>query len=220
MLKSIITLFFSILFAMSWSQQWVELTQQHSYEMYLNPSLAGSRSAVIGTIAHRSQYVGLGGKAISTQHLGFSSPIFTNKFGIGVKFVNDQIGYQRFTIGEFALAYHASIKKSEISFGASGGFVQLGIDGSLLRAADGNYTSGTVVHNDEFLPNTKTAGFSPTVSSGITFKTGNFTVGAAAQNILSPKIIFDSSISETYTQINRTINVHSSYVIQLNKIRL
>lgn len=220
MLKRSFLFLFSSISILCFSQQWVELTQQHRYEMYLNPSLAGVDGTITGTVAHRSQYVGLSNRAISTQYVGFSSPIFSNKFGVGLNVVNDQIGYQRFSSGDVTMAYHLALKKTTLSFGLSGGFIQLGLDGSLLRAADGNYTLGTVVHNDNLLPNVKVGGLSPTASSGIALKTGNFIVGVAGQNIISPKINFETPFSGTFTQINRTINTHSSYVIQLNKVKL
>lgn len=220
MLSRFFIFLMAIMFNQVFGQQWVQFTQDFRYDMYLNPAMSGANSSIHASASHRSQYVGLSNKAISTQQLGFATPLFSEKFGVGLNVVNDQIGFQRYTLGNISLAYHQKIKSGSLSYGLSGGFVQLGLDGLLLRASDGNYASGTVVHNDQYLPDFRVGGMSPTLSAGLAYNNSRFTIGAGLQNLISPKISFESANSGTFTQINRTINAHSSYVIAINKIKL
>ena len=202
------------------SQQWVEFTQQNRYNLYVNAASAGFNNQIDAVIAHRTQYVGLADRAISTQFIGFSAPIIDNKLGLGVRFVNDQIGYQNYLAPEISLAYHVDINDLKLSFGASGGFTQMRLDGTLLRAVSGNYASGTIIHNDDNIPNISVGGLAPTLSSGIMANYKKFSLGMAIQNANSPQVDFQTSTSGTFIELNRTINLHSSYVIDFENINL
>jgi type IX secretion system PorP/SprF family membrane protein len=202
------------------AQQWVEFTQQGRYNMYQNPSLAGKHQKLDAVVAHRSQYVGLSSRAISTQFVGVSTPFTPGGLTGGLRMVNDQIGYQRFTSSELALGYHFGKSDNKIAVGISGGLIQMGLDGSRLRASGGSYNSGAVVHNDEFLPDFKVGALSPTFTAGVTYYTNKFELGAAVQNINSPNLQFDNFSSGTFVQIGRTINIHTNYVISISKVNL
>lgn len=202
------------------SQQWVEFTQQNRYNQYLTPASAGLDNFIDAVVAHRTQYVGLADRAISTQFISVSAPIIDNKLGIGVRFVNDQIGYQNYLAPELALSYHLDIKDFKLSFGLSGGFTQIKLDGSQLRAVSGSYADGTIIHNDDNIPNIAVGGLAPTFSSGVLANYRKFSFGVAMQNINSPEVSFESNSNGTFIELNRTINIHSSYVIELNKLNI
>lgn len=202
------------------SQQWLEFTQQNRYNQYLTPASAGLDNFIDAVVAHRTQYVGLADRAISTQFISVSAPIIDNKLGIGVRFVNDQIGYQNYLAPELALSYHLDIKDFKLSFGLSGGFTQIKLDGSQLRAVSGSYADGTIIHNDDNIPNIAVGGLAPTFSSGVLANYRKFSFGVAMQNINSPEVSFESNLNGTFIELNRTINIHSSYVIELNKLNI
>lgn len=212
-------LFFNIL-NIAFSQQWVEFTQQNRYNQYITPASAGLNNYLDAVVAHRTQYVGLADRAISTQFISVSAPIVDNKFGVGVRFVNDQIGYQNYLAPELALSYHIDINDLKLSFGLSGGFTQIRLDGTQLRAVSGSYADGTIIHNDDNIPNISVGGLSPTFSSGVLANYKKFSFGVAVQNANSPEVSFETNTSGTFIELNRTINLHSSYVIKLNKINL
>jgi type IX secretion system PorP/SprF family membrane protein len=204
----------------AFSQQWVEFTQQHRYNQYVTPASVGLDNFLDAVVSHRTQYVGLADRAISTQFISVSAPIIDNKLGIGVRFVNDQIGYQNFLAPELALSYHLDIKYFKLSFGLSGGFTQIKLDGSQLRAVSGSYADGTIIHNDDNIPNIAVGGLAPTFSSGILANYKKFSFGIAMQNMNSPKVSFESNTNGTFIELNRTINIHSSYVIELDKLNI
>lgn len=202
------------------AQQWVEFTQQNHYGLFLNAAYSGAGSEINATVAHRSQYTFLTKRAIASQFIEFSMPIISKNYGIGLKVVNDFIGYQRYTLVELTGAYHLDVNKSRLSFGVGVGMVNLNLNGTQLRASGGDYQNEAVIHNDEFIPNINVGGVSPTFSFGMLYKFQDFEIGAAIQNINSPNILLLKFNSETNVSIDRTINLHSSYVIRLTNVNI
>ena len=105
-MRTLLILFLSFILFELEAQQWVQFSQQASYGTYLNPAYSGFASNLNVTLAHRSQYVGLGTKSIGTQYASFSSPFLSSKFGLGVRLINDFIGLQRYTNIDLDAAYH------------------------------------------------------------------------------------------------------------------
>ena len=107
-----------------------------------------------------------------------------------------------------------------MSFGIGLGLINLSLDGAKLRAPDGVYENESINHNDDLLLNFNVGGFSPTFSLGMIYDLSKFQVGISVQNINSPKILLLKSNSETNINIGRTINVHTSYVIEVSKVNI
>lgn len=217
-----IFIFFGLLFSALGlnAQQWVQFSQANEYGTFLNPAYTGFNSNMNATLAHRSQYVGLGTEAIGTQYASFSSPLISSKWGLGFRLVNDFIGLQRFTNLDINAAYHILEGKHKLSSGLSAGIVQFGLNGAKLTAPDGSYLPGVVQHNDDLLPNTSSSGMAPTFSFGIIYGFKNFEAGVAMQHLSSPKINISNTASGTIIYLSRTINLHSSYVIKVNNIKV
>lgn len=219
-MRSLISLFIiSICFELN-AQQWVQFSQQANYQTYLNPAYAGFASNLNATLAHRSQYVGLGTKAIGTQYASFSTPIFTSKLGLGLRLINDFIGLQRYTNIDVMAAYHLLEKKHKLSFGLNLGMVQFGLKGNELTAPDGSYLPGVVVHNDDLLPNVSSSGIAPSVTFGMIYAYKSWETGIAVQNLNSPRIKLSNTSDGTIIFLSRTINIHSVYVIKLKNVNI
>lgn len=202
------------------AQQWVQFSQANAYRAFLNPAHTGYQSTLNATAAHRSQYVGLGTNAIGTQFVSFSTPLLSSKFGVGFRLVNDFIGVQRFTHVDLGGAYHILEGKHRLSAGLQLGLVQLSLNGAELTAPDGTYLPGVVIHNDEVLPSQSAAGLAPTFSVGVLYGFKNFEAGISMQHISSPQIKLSNTTSGTLIILSRTINIHSSYVIEANNVKV
>lgn len=209
-----------IVFIKTNAQQWVEFSQQNQYNLFLNPANAGANSMLNATLAHRSQYTFLSKQAIASQYAAFSMPIFAKNYGVGLRIVNDFIGYQRYTTVDVNGAYHLQLKKSTLSFGLGVGIANLSINGRLLRASDGQYDNELVIHNDAHLPNENVGSIAPSFSFGLHYNINAFSIGAAIQNLNSPKFKLLKNNAETNVFLNRTININTSYVIVINKVKL
>ena len=206
--------------SLAFAQQWVQFTQANAYGSFLNPGHIGYQSNLNATAAHRSQYVGLGTRAIGTQFVSFSSPFLSSKFGLGFRLVNDFIGVQRFTHIDLGGAYHIMQGKHRLSAGFQLGIVQLSINGAELTAPDGNYLSGVVVHNDQVLPQESSSGSAPTISAGLIYGYKKFEVGVSMQHVSSPQIELSNTANGTLIILSRTINLYSSYVIEANNVKV
>ena len=219
-MRFIFFLFLTVSIKLSVAQQWIQFSQQQFYGTYLNPSYTGFNKNLNATIAHRSQYVGLGTKSIGTQYASFSTPLITSKFGLGFRLINDFIGVQRYTDVEINTAYHLLEGKHKLSLGVSGGLIQYGLKGNELTAPDGNYLPGVVIHNDALLPNVQSSGLAPTMGFGVLYAFKNWETGVSLQNINSPSVKISNTTNGTIISIARTINIHSSYVIGVKNTKL
>jgi len=202
------------------AQQWVAFSQQSHYNLFLNDAYSGIDNKLNATLAHRSQYTFLTKTALASQYGSFSLPIISKKFGLGLKIVNDFIGYQRYTLGELTGAYHIEVGKSKLSFGLGIGLVNLNINGKLLRASGGNYENELVIHNDEFISNINVGGTAPSFSFGMLYRIADFEIGAAMQNINLPNLSLLKFNTKTKVIIDRTINVHAKYVIKTTSVNI
>ncbi len=202
------------------AQQWVQFSQQGFYNAYLNTAYTGYNSELSAVVAHRSQYVGLSSQAIGSQFASFSMPIITPKLGIGFRMINDFIGVQRYTDIELNSAYHILNNKHKLSVGVGVGLIQFGLDGGSLTTPDGDYLPGVVVHNDNYLPNENSTGLAPTFSAGLIYGFKDFSIGVGVQNLNSPNFKITNTNNGTIIFINRTINMSSSYVINLKSVKI
>src|SRR6476660_4128692 len=87
-LIGLIVMFFTIT---TYAQQDAQYTQYMYNTTVVNPAYAGSRQAMSIFALHRTQWVGLDGAPI-TNSFSINTPFNESKVGLGVSFVNDQIG--------------------------------------------------------------------------------------------------------------------------------
>lgn len=201
------------------AQQWIQFSQQSHYDTYLSPAAVGAKSSYYAALAHRSQYVGLGTTAIGTQYMAFAMPI-SERIGVGIRGINDFIGFQRYTDINLQAAYHLPLKKHQLSFGLGVGLIQMGLQGGELRAPDGQYLPGVVIHNDNQLPINQTGGIAPSLAFGIDYSYKGLEVKAAMNHIAGSQIRLNDVGSGTNISIARTINLYSAYVIDLKTVKL
>ena len=185
------------------------------YDLFINPSRAGADTELRATAAHRSQYVGLGGRAISTQYLGVHAPIASPSFGVGLHLVNDRIGLQRFTAVTANGAWHVDLGDHRLSTGLGVGIVQMSLDGAALRAPDGTYDGG-IDHVDDVLPEEQVGGAGITADVGVSIRFDwGTTLGVTVLNIPNAAVALGGSGTETKTRLGRTIYLHGEHVLDL-----
>ena len=93
--------------------------------LFLNPAYAGSHKYASASVLHRNQWVGLEG-APRTNLLALDAPIKSQKMGLGLVFVNDQIG--KTGRSDIILNYSYNIRVSDngkLSFGISAGAINM-----------------------------------------------------------------------------------------------
>ena len=90
--------------------------------MAINPAYAGSRDALTITALHRSQWVAFDG-APTTQTITAHSPVFNEKIGLGLSFLNDKIGISNTSSFYIDFSYKIRInERAKLAFGLKSGF--------------------------------------------------------------------------------------------------
>lgn len=110
------------------AQQLPQFTQYMFNTISINPAYAGSRETLSVVGLHRSQWVGLEG-APTTQTLSIHAPLRNEKVGLGLSFINDELGFENlsYLYGDFSYNINTS-DDTKLYFGIKGGFTSYSLD--------------------------------------------------------------------------------------------
>ncbi|GAA4238105.1 type IX secretion system membrane protein PorP/SprF [Postechiella marina] len=158
------------------AQQLPQFTQYMYNTISINPAYAGSRETLSAVALHRSQWVGLDGGP-TTQTVSVHSPLRNDRIGVGLSFINDELGYENFSYiyGDFSYTLPMG-QKAKLAFGMKAGFTHYHIDQELLD-------DPTVV-NDRFFDDVSNR-WSPNVGLGAYLHTNRWYIGLSAPRILN-----------------------------------
>lgn len=103
------------------AQQEAQYTQYMYNTANINPAYAGSRGSLSALIMHRTQWVGLEGAPV-TNVATISSPLgISQRFGLGVSFVNDKLGPSDNNVISVDLSYYVPTSENfKLAFGVKG----------------------------------------------------------------------------------------------------
>ena len=116
------------------AQQLPQFTQYMYNTISINPAYAGSREALSIVGLHRSQWVGFQGGPI-TQTLSIHTPLRNDRIGLGLSFIEDDLGPENFTYlyADFSYAIPTGVD-GKLAFGLKGGFTQYSLDADFRQA--------------------------------------------------------------------------------------
>lgn len=116
------------------AQQLPQFTQYMYNTISINPAYAGSRETLSVVGLHRSQWVGLEGGP-QTQTLSVHAPMRNERVGLGLSFINDELGYQQFSYlyGDFSYTIPTG-EKSKLAFGIKAGFTSYSLDAAFQQS--------------------------------------------------------------------------------------
>lgn len=169
-----IIVFVLFISGIGFAQQMPQFTQYMYNTISINPAYAGSREALSIIGLHRSQWVGFKGGPI-TQTLSIHSPTRNDRIGLGLSFIEDDLGPENFTYlyGDFSYAIPTG-QEGKIAFGIKGGFTQYSLDSDFR-----NYESfDPTIYGIENR-------WSPNVGLGIYYTTNRFYAGLSTPRILN-----------------------------------
>lgn len=152
-MKTILTIICAfILQSMCYSQQDSQYTQYMYNTALVNPAYAGSRETITAFLLHRNQWVGLDGAPV-TNNFSINMPVGDSNFGVGLNFVNDEIGPVAENQISVDLAYFIQISENyKLSLGLKGTGNLFQLDVNKLRIYDPADPQFQKV-NTEFSPN-------------------------------------------------------------------
>lgn len=143
-----------------------------------NPGYAGTKDAIYATLLLHQQWQGYTASgAPSTQFLNVHAPV-GKKHGLGVGFVNDNLGYEKTLTAHVYYNYKIDIgANGKLGIGPSLGFVQKNLDGSKLVSE---------LANDPNVPTSSSSSLQPDLGFGAYYNNTGFYktfVGISANNI-------------------------------------
>lgn len=155
-------------------QQLPQFTQYMYNTISINPAYAGSRGVFSAVGLHRSQWAGLD-RGPETQTLSVHSPLRNEKIGVGLSFINDKLGYEKFTYlyGDFSYTIQLN-QDIKLAFGLKAGFTQYNLDEELIASEGGDPTISGFRNRWE-----------PNIGSGIFMHTNKWYVGFSAPRLLN-----------------------------------
>ena len=188
------------------AQQDSQFTQYMYNTNTINPAYAGSRGALSIYGVHREQWVGLNG-APKTNVLSINTPIKNSKLGLGINFVNDQIGVMKDNTLSVDLSYTIDLdnRDNKLSFGIKGSANLLDVAYSDLNLYNPNdpFLSGDI--NNEFTPN---------FGAGVYYHNEKAFVGLSVPNFLESDRYDDNVYATVQTRMH--FYLMGGYVFDLN----
>jgi type IX secretion system PorP/SprF family membrane protein len=197
------------------AQQDPQFSQSFLNQAMYNPAYNGLENVLSATAHFRSQWVGIEGHPIS-QNISLHSPVPVLHGGLGINLINEQAGVMRNTFLSLGYSYIMKTKAGNFAIGISGGGVQSNVDGSKLRAPDGDYSNG-VIHNDDILPVVSTSGFAADFSAGVYFTGKNLSVGLSANHVIPMDVKLNSDGGNLVFNFERQYYLQLGYLARFSK---
>ncbi|WP_100611672.1 PorP/SprF family type IX secretion system membrane protein [Confluentibacter lentus] len=159
------------------AQQLPQFTQYMYNTISINPAYAGSREALSIIALHRSQWVGFDGGPI-TQTLSIHTPLRNDRVGLGLTFIEDDLGPENYSYlyGDFSYAIPTG-KTGKLAFGIKGGFTQYSLDAD-FREYESFDPQIRGIENR----------WSPNIGLGVYYSTNKFYLGISAPRVLTTNL--------------------------------
>ncbi|MFZ3565246.1 type IX secretion system membrane protein PorP/SprF [Tenacibaculum finnmarkense] len=205
---TIIVLFLTIIFNIKGvqGQQLPQFTQYMYNTISINPAYTGSREALSLVGLHRSQWVGLG-RGPETQTLSIHAPLRNEKVGVGLSFISDKLGYEKFTYLYGDVSYTVNLSYDvKLAFGLKLGFTQYNLDDE-LRSSEVSDPGISGIQNR----------WEPNIGSGLFLHTEKWYVGLSAPRLLNINHNDLTVNGVDYGVVDRTsYYLTGGYVFELN----
>jgi type IX secretion system PorP/SprF family membrane protein len=183
MKKSILIIIVTLLSTICANAQYDAMFTQYMFnEMYINPAYTGSKEAMAVNLTHRQQWVNFPGRPITTSFT-LHGPLANDKMGLGISFLNEQIGKLNRNLVYLNYSYRLKVsEKGKLCFGLMGGIHNQVNKLSELKATD--------VGDIQVSQNTPSI-LSPNFGAGIYYYTNKFYAGLSIPRMIDDSYMFD-----------------------------
>lgn len=169
---------------LSFAQQDAQYTQYMYNTVNINPAYAGSRGMMSFFGLYRTQWVGLDG-APKTGAFSLNTPIGNSKVGVGLSFINDQIGPTDENTFSADVSYTVPAgENTKLSFGVKGSASLFSLDVNKLdpsHAGDPNLQSYS-------------SKLSPNIGAGVYLHSDRYYVGLSVPRLLEQYQYDDNNV--------------------------
>ena len=182
----------------------VSFSHYWALEPFFNPASVGKQSKINAAIAYNTTLSGFENNP-KTMYAAADMPFYFLKayHGVGVQFLNDEIGLFSHKIFSIQYAYKHKLLGGVISAGVQIGMISEGFDGSEVDLED---------DDDPAFPSSDVTGTGIDISAGLYYTHGNWYAGLSVLHATSPSI--DIGDEQTFS-IDRTFYLTGGYNIRL-----
>lgn len=200
-MKKLVAIIIGFVWVNSFAQQDPHFTQFFDNTLFINPAYAGSKDVLNITSLHREQWVGFNGRPVSTT-LSVHSPLSYKSIGLGITYVNDNVGpvKQNLFYGDFSYSLRFK-NKSKLAFGLKAGLNLINIGSNSLN---------TTTDSDPNLINNVRNQVNPNFGFGVYYHTPKWFIGAS-----TPKLIEQSYDGSKTNMERRHYFAHVGGVINM-----
>ncbi len=209
MKKVISFLFFIIIVNLAAEgQQDPQFTNNMFFKLGVNPGYAGSENAINGILLNRYQWAGFEGAPKTTVFSADAAVnIFGSPSGIGLTIINDEIGFEKNVLVNFAYAYKLPLSFGNLGMGLSLGFFNKSING-IWEFPDGELWDDT----DYAIPQGDVSQMAFDVGFGLYLTTNKYYLGASVTHLNQAAIQY-ADLASTY--LSRHYYLTGGYNIKL-----
>ena len=197
-----------------YAQQDPQFSQYILNQFVYNPAYAGMDNALSATAHLRTQWVGITGQPF-IQNISLHSPVSLLHGGAGLQILNEEEGAMRVTSATLSYSYIYKSRIGKFSVGVNGGVLQLNLDGSKLRAPDGNYENNLIEHNDPLLPDVSVSGLAPDFAAGVFFSGNKVNIGLSSTHLIPMEVKLNGG--NLSMNLARQYYFQASYLAKLGK---
>ena len=171
----VLALLFSLAGMSSYAQQDAMFSQYMFNMLPVNPAYAGTSNVINFAALRRWQWVGIEG-APRTLTVSADAPFLKERMGLGITFINDQIGVTKSNSAYVSYSYRIKfLSGGTLSFGLQGGFANYQANlASLFTTQIGDPTFSSNINS--WLPN---------VGGGLYYSTERFYAGISAPHLIN-----------------------------------
>ncbi|MBL7873507.1 MAG: type IX secretion system membrane protein PorP/SprF [Cyclobacteriaceae bacterium] len=208
MMRIIQSLLFFLTGISAVAQQDPLYSQYINNPMVLNPAYTGLNDNFNASVTYRNQWAGFDGHP-KTFNFNSHVSLIDNKVGVGLLFINDQIGSTINTEMQAAFSYKLALdEKKTFSFGMQTGFINFRNNYNNLNLDD--KTDEAFIQGENI---TK-----PNLGVGVILKSDRFMLGASIPRLLSTSIsVSNGTNAQDFQLYNRHLYLFGSYVYFLNE---
>jgi type IX secretion system PorP/SprF family membrane protein len=154
-------------------------------QLIINPAYANADNALNASIIARNQWGGFAG-APNTQSFNLCTPLgLSQKNGVGMQFINEQIGSFKTLKALGSYAYKINLSVGYLCLGLRGGIIHYNIDKSKLDYKDVSDPRSMQNINNTLLPN---------VDAGLYYFTNNYFVSLSCNQLVEKSFLSINTI--------------------------
>ena len=174
--------------------------------LILNPAYAGSQEGLSAAALYRNQWVGVEGAPV-TQTLSVHAPLQSDKVGLGLAVVNDEIGVTNTLNVNGVYAYRIRLNKGVLSMGLQAGLTKIRADYTKVKLNPQDNPDQQFNEVQNFLM------FN--FGNGLYYYTDRFYAGLSAPNLFRTKLSTDVA-DDSYPKHARHYFLSTGYVFDLS----